>query len=103
VLDEQTQAFVGGERVTDMVLGLAASCERIAALLRPRRADASATPNSSAAPSADEPLALAILGVLSLRRSLWAALALAAPAAATTATPAPASGTAPPPPSGLMR
>jgi hypothetical protein len=94
VLDRQAQAFMGGERVADMVLGTAAICERIAALVGPRRS------GGSAPPSGDESLALAILGALSLRRSLWATLALDAKAAAAAAPePAPAA----PPAAGLLR
>ena len=69
VLDEQQQAFVGGDRLIAMTLGLAAAGERVAALLAiPARGRAAA--------SDDHPLALALLGVLSLRRTLWSALAL---------------------------
>ena len=70
MLDRQLEAFLGGERLADMTLGLAATCERVAALVSQQRREGSA-------PEAT-PLADAILGILSIRSRLWAALAVAA-------------------------
>lgn len=83
MVDEQTQAFTGEERLVAMTLGLAAVTDRVASLLALRRASDSAAmaatnePEPGGAPAAElepEPLMLALLGVLSLRRSLWASL-----------------------------
>jgi hypothetical protein len=81
VLDQQQQTFVGGERLMAMTLGLAAIGERVASLLAiPAR--------ESVAANGDHPLALALLGVLSLRRTLWSALALQ-PSSPRAAAPLP--------------
>jgi hypothetical protein len=69
VLDSQNERFAGGERLAEMVMGLAGTCERIVGLLRDGslRLDA----------AEDGPLADAILGIVSIRQRLWGALALA--------------------------
>ena len=69
MLDRQSDSFVGGQRLTDMVLGLAGACERIVALL--------ARPRASGPLPEGGPLADAILGLVSIRRGLWASLAVA--------------------------
>jgi hypothetical protein len=96
VLDHQRQEFVGGDRLIAMVLGLAASAGRVVELL--------AVPGRGLpATNGRHPLAFAMLGVVSLRRTLWSALALQPPAAAPGSPPASARIDGEPPASGLLR
>jgi len=76
MVDEQTPVFAGGERLVAMTLGLAAVADRVVSLLALRRAGGPAAREPREAESEPQPLALAILGMLSLRRTLWASLSL---------------------------